>query len=224
MESLELTLRQLSVLADYLDQAEARDKICRAIQYGSKFVSGGAEGVANQVDSSTGLARKVFRLLKSVNELKALGSPSIKTEKLPFVLLSKSKHSLMATFLALDNLVWAGRAGIYKNKRHTDFVSNISLYFLLGSYACSSLAEFGHIVLKKTRESKEGNQEEKEHPYAHFLGFIKSSLDVVVTIGLLQLAPKSVTPRITGACGTVTSLIACYEVFKETSSTKSKML
>ena len=44
------------------------------------------------------------------------------------------------------------------------------------------------------------------------LGWIKSSLDIVVAIGLLQLAPKKVTPRVTGAFGFVTSLISCYQV------------
>ncbi|MCO5554119.1 hypothetical protein L7F22_007645 [Adiantum nelumboides] len=216
---------QLSVLASYLDQAEARDRICRAIQYGSKFISGGMEGVAQQVDLSTGLARKVFRLLKSVNELEALVTRSEKSEHFSLVLLNKSKSCLMATFLALDNLVWAGRIGIFKNKRHTDLISNISLYFLLGAYACGSLAEFGHIVWKKLDErDKDISRVQpyplsvmEEQPYAHVLGFIKSSLDVVVAVGLLQIAPKHVTPRITGACGTVTSLITCYELYRRAS-------
>ncbi|MCO5599196.1 hypothetical protein L7F22_053296 [Adiantum nelumboides] len=209
----------------YLDQAEARDRICRAIQYGSKFISGGMEGVAQQVDLSTGLARKVFRLLKSVNELEALVTRSEKSEHFSLVLLNKSKSCLMATFLALDNLVWAGRIGIFKNKRHTDLISNISLYFLLGAYACGSLAEFGHIVWKKLDErDKDISRVQpyalsvmEKQPYAHVLGFIKSSLDVVVAVGLLQIAPKHVTPRITGACGTVTSLITCYELYRRAS-------
>jgi hypothetical protein len=48
----------------YLNKAEARDKICRAIQYGSKFLSNGEPGPAQNVDKSTSLARKVFRLFK----------------------------------------------------------------------------------------------------------------------------------------------------------------
>lgn len=45
------------------------------------------------------------------------------------------------------------------------------------------------------------------------LALIKSGMDIVVAIGLLQLAPKKVTPRVTGAFGFVTSLISCYQVF-----------
>lgn len=44
------------------------------------------------------------------------------------------------------------------------------------------------------------------------LSLIKASMDFVVAIGLLQLAPKKITPRVTGALGFVTSLISCYQV------------
>jgi hypothetical protein len=64
METLNATKAELTLIKNYLNQAEARDKICRAIQYGSKFISAGEAGVAREVDKSTSLARKVFRLLK----------------------------------------------------------------------------------------------------------------------------------------------------------------
>lgn len=44
------------------------------------------------------------------------------------------------------------------------------------------------------------------------LALIKASMDIVVAAGLLQLAPKKVTPRVTGAFGFVSSLISCYQV------------
>lgn len=52
------------MFSQFLRNAEARDKICRAIQYGAMFSGDGKEGVAHDISSSTGLARKVFRLLK----------------------------------------------------------------------------------------------------------------------------------------------------------------
>jgi hypothetical protein len=62
--TLDLTKAEIAYLALYLGKAETRDKICRAIQYGSKFISDGQPGVAATVDKNTSLARKVFRLLK----------------------------------------------------------------------------------------------------------------------------------------------------------------
>ena len=64
MGSLDATRAELGLVVLYLNKAEARDKICRAIQYGSKFISNGQPGTAQDVDRSTTLARKVFRLLK----------------------------------------------------------------------------------------------------------------------------------------------------------------
>lgn len=62
--TLDTTRAELALLVLYLNKAEARDKICRAIQYGSKFISNGEPGTAQNVDKTTSLARKVFRLLK----------------------------------------------------------------------------------------------------------------------------------------------------------------
>jgi hypothetical protein len=44
------------------------------------------------------------------------------------------------------------------------------------------------------------------------LALIKAGIDTVVAVGLLQLAPEKVTPRVTGAFGFVSSLISCYQV------------
>ena len=44
------------------------------------------------------------------------------------------------------------------------------------------------------------------------LALVKASLDIVVAVGLLQLAPKKVNPRVTGAVGFSSSLISCYQV------------
>lgn len=64
MSTLDVARAELALAVLYLNKAEARDKICRAIQYGSKFVSNGEPGTAQNVDKSTSLARKVFRLFK----------------------------------------------------------------------------------------------------------------------------------------------------------------
>ena len=44
------------------------------------------------------------------------------------------------------------------------------------------------------------------------LALIKAAMDIVVAAGLLQLYPKKITPRVTGAFGFITSLISCYQV------------
>ncbi|KAK9063277.1 hypothetical protein SSX86_017147 [Deinandra increscens subsp. villosa] len=96
MSTLDVARTELALAVLYLNKAEARDKICRAIQYGSKFVSNGDSGTAQNVDKSTSLARKVFCLFKFVNDLHALISPTTPGTPLPIVLLGKSKNALLS--------------------------------------------------------------------------------------------------------------------------------
>eukprot|EP00262_Sarcandra_glabra_P006634 TRINITY_DN189_c0_g1_i2.p1 TRINITY_DN189_c0_g1~~TRINITY_DN189_c0_g1_i2.p1 ORF type:complete len:236 (-),score=35.57 TRINITY_DN189_c0_g1_i2:177-884(-) len=225
MTTLDATRAELGLLVVYLNKAEARDKICRAIQYGSKFLSNGQPGSAQNVDKSTSLARKVFRLFKFVNDLHALISPPPQGTPLPLILLGKSKNALLSTFLLLDQVVWAGRSGIYKNKERTELLGRISLFCWLGSSVCTTtieLAELGRLnkSMKRIEKDLKETDKYKNEQYLNkikqsndrLLALVKSSMDIVVAVGLLQLAPKKVTPRVTGGFGFLSSLISCYQL------------
>ncbi|KAG0497036.1 hypothetical protein HPP92_001727 [Vanilla planifolia] len=234
MCSLDTAKAELALLVLYLNKAEARDKICRSIQYGSKFLSNGQPGAAQNVDKSTSLARKVFRLFKFVNDLHALISPPAAQTPLPLILLGKSKNALLSTFLFLDQIVWLGRTGIYKNKERAELISRISLFCWMGSSACTTVIELAE--LRRLSKSLKRLEEELKHADKYedpqyltkvkqsnerLLSLIKSSMDIVVAVGLLQLAPKKVTPRITGGCGFITSLISCYQLLPSRVKTKA---
>ncbi|XP_028773585.1 peroxisomal membrane protein 11C [Neltuma alba] len=233
MSTLDATRAELGLLVLYLNKAEARDKICRAIQYGSKFLSDGQPGTAQNVDRSTTLARKVFRLFKFVNDLHALIGPAPRGTPLPLILLGKSKNALLSTFLFLDQFVWLGRSGIYQSKEHTELIGRISLFCWMGSSVCSTLVELGELgrlsasMKKLEKELKNSNKYDNEQYRAKLkmsnertLALIKAAMDIVVAVGLLQLAPKKVTPRVTGAFGFVTSLISCYQLLPARSKPK----
>ncbi|KAI5647295.1 hypothetical protein M9H77_33300 [Catharanthus roseus] len=225
MSTLDVARAELALAVLYLNKAEARDKICRAIQYGSKFLSNGEPGTAQNVDKSTSLARKVFRLFKFINDLHALISPNAPGTPLPLILLGKSKNALLSTFLFLDQIVWLGRTGIYKNKERTELIGRISLFCWLGSSVCTTFVELGEIgrlsaSMKKIEKELKKTDKYKNEEYSsklkksneRSLALIKAGMDIVVAVGLLQLAPKKVTPRVTGAFGFVSSLISCYQL------------
>ncbi|CAI5467468.1 unnamed protein product [Closterium sp. Yama58-4] len=204
-----------------------------AIQYGSKFISGGEPGVAATVDKNTSLARKVFRLLKSVNEIQNLLSPAPKTTPLFLVLLGRIKSALLATFLGLDQVVWLGRSGIYQNKERSDLIAKLSLHCWMSSCGVGSIIEVCELYrlsitcaklskeIRRAKEKKNATEQAKlkdqllaalAKARQRQLNFVKSTTDIIVAIGLLQLAPKTVTPRVTGALGFFTSLISCYQL------------
>ncbi len=96
MATLDATRAELAFLVMYLNKAETRDKICRAIQYGSKFLSNGEPGVAAQVDKTTSLARKVFRLAKVGKKSRAsLSRPSLPA--VLFLVLSQLQLSVLSS-------------------------------------------------------------------------------------------------------------------------------
>ncbi|KAK4805072.1 hypothetical protein SAY86_004889 [Trapa natans] len=172
MSSLDVARAELALAVLYLNKAEARDKICRAIQYGSKFLSNGEPGTAQNVDKSTSLARKVFRLFKFVNDLHALISPTPEGTPLTLVLLGKSKNALLSTFLFLDQVVWFHRTGIYKNKEHAELIGRISLFCWMGASACTTLVELGEIgrlsasLKKLEKDIKDSNKYKNEQYHA----------------------------------------------------------
>lgn len=234
MTSLEATRAELALLVFYLNKAEARDKICRAIQYGSKFLSNGEPGTAQNVDKSTSLARKVFRLFKFVNDLHTLISPPTQGTPLPLILLGKSKNALLSTFLFLDQIVWAHRTGIYKNKERAELIGRISLFCWMGSSVSTTLielAELGRLSKSMNKLEKELKGEDKyknpqylvkvKQSNERLLALVKASMDIVVAAGLLQLAPKRVTPRVTGGFGFISSLISCYQLLPAHVKTKT---
>ncbi|GAA0159619.1 hypothetical protein Leryth_007126 [Lithospermum erythrorhizon] len=234
MSSLDVARAELALVVLYLNKAEARDKICRAIQYGSKFLSDGKPGTAQDVDKSTSLARKVFRLFKFVNDLHGLISAVPQGTPLPLVLLGKSKNALVSTFLFLDQIVWLGRTGIYKNKERADLIGRISLYCWMGSSFCTTLVEIGELYrlsasMKKLEKDLKNTDKYKNEQYLskvqkskeRDLALIKAAMDIVVAVGLLQLQPKKVTPRVTGAFGFVSSLISCYQLLPSPQKAKS---
>uniref|UniRef100_A0A5B6YXM9 Putative Peroxisomal membrane protein 11C n=1 Tax=Davidia involucrata TaxID=16924 RepID=A0A5B6YXM9_DAVIN len=219
MSTLEATRAELALVVLYLNKAEARDKICRAIQYGSKFLSNGESGTAQNVDKSTSLARKVFRLFKFVNDLHALISPTPQGTPLPLVLLGKSKNALLSTFLFLDQIVWLSRTGIYKNKERAELIGRISLFCWMGSSICTTLVELGELgrlsaSMKKLEKDLKNTNKYKNEQYRsklqksneRSLALIKAVMDIVVAVGLLQLAPKKVTPRVTGGASFTTEV------------------
>lgn len=235
MSSLDVARAELALAVLYLNKAEARDKICRTIQYGSRFLSNGQPGTAQNVEKSTSLARKVFRIFKFVNDLHALISPNAPGTPIPLVLLGKSKNALLSTFLFLDQIVWLGRTGIYKNKERAEMLGRISLFCWLGSSICTTLVELGEIgrlrvSMKKIEKELKNSNKSKDETYQsklrqsneRSLALIKAGMDIVVAVGLLQLAPKKVTARVTGGFGFVSSLISCYQLLPSPSKTKAQ--
>ncbi|CAK9134460.1 unnamed protein product [Ilex paraguariensis] len=84
----------------------------------------------------------------------------------------------------------------------------------------AEIGELGRLSasMKKLEKDLKSTDKYKKEQYCNklqksnqrSLALIKTAMDIVVSVGLLQLAPKKVTLRVTGAFGFVSSLISCY--------------
>ncbi|XP_042057049.1 peroxisomal membrane protein 11C-like isoform X2 [Salvia splendens] len=173
-------------------------------------------------------------MFQFINDLHGLISPPAPGTPLPLILLGKSKNALLSTFLFLDQIVWLGRTGVYKNKERTELIGRISLFCWLGSSVCTTLVETGEIgrlsvSIKKLEKELKNTDKHKNEQYQskvqksnqRSLALVKTILDIGVAVGLLQLAPKRITPRVTGGLGFVTSLISCYQLLPSPPKTKT---
>ncbi|KAJ3692706.1 hypothetical protein LUZ60_011801 [Juncus effusus] len=233
VQTLEMARFDVAVIALYFNKAEARDKFCRAIQYGAKFVGNGQPGTLQNVERSSSLARKSFRLFKFVNDMYALLSPPPTNKiSIPMIILGKAKNLFQGIFLFLDQIVWANKTGIYKDKQKTDRINKISVYSWFISCVANSIIEYADFWkqynqmkrLPKTRGVEKFEHRALELKYRdRLLAVVKTTMDVIVGLGLLNVAPKTFTPRVVGSFGFISSLISCYRLFPKVAEAKKKL-
>ncbi|KAF8379421.1 hypothetical protein HHK36_028856 [Tetracentron sinense] len=157
----------------YLNKAEASDKICMAIEYGSKFLSNG------EPSENCQFVNDWHALIKS-NSLRNSSSTRF-TGKGRYGTKVDLYNVVFLLFSSLERLS-ASMKKLGKDLKNTDKYQN--------DQYCSKL--------KKSNDCS--------------LALVKAVMDMVIAVGLLQLAPKKVTPRITGGFGFVSSLISCYQL------------
>ncbi|KAK9158429.1 hypothetical protein Scep_005003 [Stephania cephalantha] len=104
----------------------------------------------------------------------------------------------------------------------------------MGSSVCTSLVELAELgrlsrSMKKLEKDLKNTDKYQNEAYndklkksnERTLALVKVGMDIVVAVGLLQLAPKKVTPRVTGDFGFVSSLISCYQLLPSSSKSKT---
>ncbi|CAI9720456.1 membrane 11B-like [Octopus vulgaris] len=132
----------------FVSKTSGRDKLCRLIQYSSKFAWWYIQKSHYQaplvqklklLDSSISTSRKMFRFGKSFellnSTLKTLHVDDIVLRTL--ISLAKINNAL---YLLFDNLIWLDRVGMLKVNRSK--ISELSAQFWLASILCSIGRDF----------------------------------------------------------------------------------
>lgn len=231
MHTLEVARFDVAVLALYFNKAEARDKFCRAIQYFCKIINNGQPGIAYDIEKSSALARKAFRIFKFVNDLYAFLTPPPERADLFMIILGKVKNLTQGTFLFLDQFSWASKTGLYKDKKRAEQISKISLHSWFVSCVANTIMECAafwkqhnqitHLPSMRSIDKFEIRRLELNYRDKK-ITLIKAFMDLTVGVGLLKLTPKVITPRVMAVLGFLSSLISCYKLIPKVEEAKKK--
>ncbi|KAK9095232.1 hypothetical protein Scep_026701 [Stephania cephalantha] len=224
MSTLDATRAELALVVLYLNKAEARDKICRAIQYGSKFLSNGEAVPLKMLINQLAWLGKFFAFL-SMSMICMLSLVQLFKELLfqLFYWESQKMHCYQLSCF------WIKLFGLVEQAS-----TRISFFCWMGSSVCTSLVELAELgrlsrSMKKLEKDLKNTDKYQNEAYndklkisnERTLALVKAGMDIVVAVGLLQLAPKKVTPRVTGGFGFVSSLISCYQLLPSSSKSKT---
>jgi len=218
----------INKLVKYLDTHNGRDKICRFLQYGSKFL-GWWVMLHNNTDlakkfssleTSSSMARKVFRLAKSIaffqTALKSWYTENDVVVKLTTVVQNVS----LGLWLVYDHIVWATKLGLIKsNIEEHSRKSNIFWFISMVTAILRNL-----YLLQQTQQlfasgtHKQDTLESlRKRQSEYLLDLIRNFLDLPIPITALSKKASQIVPGgVVGLCGTVTSLIGVHQVWTKT--------
>jgi len=186
------------------------------------LASAGEPGKLQQIQASVTKARKVFRLLKPLQQL----TPVLVNEpyKLgwPWFLVNRLKAVLMAVYFGFDHVVWASQAGIYSNKEGLEKAKKISLYSWFGGSLCTIVEDIAVMsdAIQKVEGLERGSEERKKAienavrtVQARRLTLLHATLQSLLALGLMEKSVFKGRKRLVGSVGLAASALNCYMMF-----------
>jgi len=214
-------------LIKFLEGHAGRDKVVRLLQYASRFTgwwlinNNNAEwGKRFQsVESTSSLARKYFRLLKSISHLQtALRSYAQETDSI-VKFTTVIQNLCLAMWLYYDHIILAAKVGIVKmdvsvQTRRSNTVWLLAM--IAGIFKSLYLLQITQQLVKSTQK-QETLESLRKRQTEYILEFFRNSFDVPIPLTNLNKAVSDAIPTgIVGICGTISSLIGVYQVWSKT--------
>lgn len=223
-------------LVKFNSHTAARDKIFRAVQYGSRFllwhltygskdVQGDGIVKLQKLEAALGLSRKLFRIGNSIDLAhKAVDALSIPNTGM--MLLALTSHSMKALWLVIDHMLWFGKVGL--TEVNLPFWTRWSLRAWLVAMTAATISGMLKIQQadnKLARFQKENGKDAKvpgslqAELHSARLNFWRDLCDMFIPMGGLGYA----SPGFAAFCGFLSSLIGFHQEWeKHITSSKSK--
>jgi len=215
-----------SKLLKYLETHNGRDKIVRLFQYGGRFlawymINNGKADQAKKfqtLEESSSLARKVFRLLKSLSYLQAM-MKSYSEEPDPIVKLTTVVQNFsLAAWLFFDHIIWSAKIGLFKADVPSH-AKKANIFWLIamvcGIVKSCYLIQQTQKLLTTVKPEVQDSLRKAQTDYG--LELVRNLLDLTIpTTGLSKQAAAVIPSGVVGLCGSLTSIIGIYQVWSKT--------
>eukprot|EP01119_Soliformovum_irregulare_P005889 TRINITY_DN17631_c0_g1_i1.p1 TRINITY_DN17631_c0_g1~~TRINITY_DN17631_c0_g1_i1.p1 ORF type:complete len:229 (-),score=67.17 TRINITY_DN17631_c0_g1_i1:250-936(-) len=208
----------------FLETHNGRDKLVRLMQYGSRFLAwfllqSQPENAKklSVLENHSSLARKVFRLFKSLSYIQNAFKTLNEQKDAVLVFTTVIQGIALAAWLLYDHLIWAGKLGLTKvdlkgPARRANIFWLIAM--VMGIIKSAHLIQRSEKLLKfnKNADVKALKKEQSEAT----LEMTRNILDLPIPLyGLSTTFQSQVPTGFVGLCGTITSLIGLKQVWNK---------
>lgn len=199
----------------YLETHNGRDKLCRTLQYSSRFFTWYL-AKHNEIDASkrfanlengASMARKIFRLAKSISHFQnAFNTLNNETDTVVKSTMVVQQFSL-GLWLLYDHVIWAGKLNLIKTDKMPIYTRRANIFWLIAML-------MGIIkTLYALQRVKRGDNDKKRELS---LELVRNIMDVPIPLtGLNQRVAAAIPTGIVGLFGTITSLIGIYQAWSK---------
>eukprot|EP01117_Protostelium_nocturnum_P002313 TRINITY_DN12977_c0_g1_i1.p1 TRINITY_DN12977_c0_g1~~TRINITY_DN12977_c0_g1_i1.p1 ORF type:complete len:264 (+),score=71.25 TRINITY_DN12977_c0_g1_i1:101-793(+) len=214
----------VSKLVRFLETVAGRDKIVRLFQYSSKFLAWwlvnnnrlDSSKKFSSVESSASIARKVFRLLKSLGHLQTAKSSWEKEKDLVVKFTTVAQNLFLAAWLYYDHILLFNKIGLISRDTKPVSKKSNTFWLLAMIMAIVRAAYYIHDTQNTARNATKPETLEsiRQRQTEYSLELVKNVIDLPIPLSGLSPRFASVFPSgLVGLCGTVSSFIGVHQVW-----------
>jgi len=205
----------------FLNTHNGRDKLCRTMQFGSKFASLQLENYGETdyskrlmaVSNSTSTGRKLFRLFKSLNFIQAAVNAYLEELDPVVKVTSVVQNFCLAVWLYYDHFIWAGKAGLLKGD--LTVIGRRSNAFWLVAMLVAIVKQI-YLLQQAQKLAKRDNKQVSRAgtQLEIIIELLRNVFDVPLPLtALSEGAAQTISPSTVSLLATLSSIIGFYQVW-----------
>jgi len=229
-----ITADTFNRLLKFLETTSGRDKIARLLQYGSRFFSwyllnytkeySGYSKNFSALETQSSLARKLFRLAKSLQTFQAAWKSFTGENDLVLAATTVIQNIGLGLWLLYDHVIWANKIGFWKNPNIDALVPiyqrRSNIFWLIAMVA--GIVKSAYLLQQTQQLANNTSKAEtldslRKRQFEYLLELFRNIFDVPIPLTALnQQVGKTIPVGIVGLFGSVSSIIGLYQVWVKT--------